>query len=67
MATLTITLENTKVARIQRAFGRHLGLGRDANTAELRQFIIARLKEVVRAQEWNEEAEKIALQDDGIS
>lgn len=47
MATLTITVGDSAVPRIQAAVGRALGLGRAATTAEVQQFIKDDLKQVV--------------------
>lgn len=48
MATLTITTTSTEDQRIVKAFGRYLGLGRNATGAEVKGAIIDFVKSVVR-------------------
>ncbi len=51
MATLTITTSPAQDARIVVAFGKRLGLGRDATGAEVKQQIIQFLINAVQEQE----------------
>lgn len=51
MATLTITTTAAQDARIVAAFGKQLGLGRDATLAEVKAAIIQYVTNAVQAQE----------------
>lgn len=51
MGTLTITTTAAQDQRIARAFGTELGLGANANAAQVRQAVIEYLKSVVQRQE----------------
>lgn len=51
MATLTINTTSTEDARIAKAFGRYLTLGRNATAAEVKAAIAAFIKTVVRDSE----------------
>lgn len=51
MATITITTTAAQDARIVKAFGTYLGLGRNATAAEVKAEIIAFLRLTVQAQE----------------
>ena len=51
MATLTITVNDTHVPRIQTAFGSLLGLDQDATAEEVRQHLVAYMKDVVERHE----------------
>lgn len=51
MATMTLTIDDTHVARIQAAFGVILGLGGDATAEDVRQYLIEHLKDRVRQTE----------------
>lgn len=48
MATVTITTTSAEDARIVKAFGRYLGLGRNATAAEVKTALATFLKSVVR-------------------
>ena len=47
MTTLTVTVPDPQVPRIQTAMGAHLRLGRDATAEEVRQQLVDYLKGVV--------------------
>lgn len=51
MATLTITTTAPQDVRIVAAFGKRLGLGRDATGAEVKAAVVAWLVAAVRDQE----------------
>jgi len=51
MATLTITTTSSEDARIAKAFGRQLSLGRNATAAEVKAGLIDFVKTVVRNSE----------------
>lgn len=51
MAVLTITTTAQQDARLVAAFGARLGLGRDANAAEIKADIIQWVRTVVQDQE----------------
>ena len=51
MATFTLTTPGAQDARIVAAFGKRLGLGRDATGAEVKQQIIQFLINAVQEQE----------------
>lgn len=51
MGTLTITTTAQQDARIVAAFGRRLGLGRNATGAEVRENIVQFVRDVVEQQE----------------
>jgi hypothetical protein len=48
MATLTITIPDPQVPRIQTGVGLYLGIGRDATAQEVQNFLVEVLKDVVR-------------------
>ena len=48
MATLTLTIPDPQVPRIQAALGTYLGLGRDANATEVQDFLVEVLKDATR-------------------
>lgn len=51
MVTLTIDLTAAQAQRVSTAIGKVLSLGRDATAAEIRQWLVDRLKDVVLKQE----------------
>lgn len=51
MATMTITTTGAQDARIVKAFGSYLGLGRNATAAEVKAEVINFIRLTVRAQE----------------
>ncbi len=51
MADLTLTLNDAHVPRIQAAFGTVLGLDGDATAEDVRQHLIAYMKDVVERHE----------------
>lgn len=51
MATLTITTTSAQDARIVKAFGSYLNLGRNATASEVKTHLIGRLKQIVHDQE----------------
>lgn len=59
MASLTITVPDPQVPRVQAALGEVMLLGRDATSDEVRQFIVDNLKQVVRSVE-TQDAEETA-------
>lgn len=60
MATLSITIPDAQVPRVQAAVGQALGLDQPANNAEIRQFIVDYVKQTVLYQEQVEAAEQAA-------
>lgn len=64
MATLSITVPDAQVPRVQAALGRALGLEGDATADQVRQFLVDTLVEAVLAQE-RAEAAKAAR--DGVT
>jgi len=54
MATITITTTSQQDARIAAAFGQHLMLEGNASVAQVRAFLIERIKEVVLRYEHNQ-------------
>lgn len=46
MADLTLTVNDTHIPRIQAAFGEMLGLEGDATAEDIRQYLIAYMKDV---------------------
>jgi len=54
MATLTITVPDPQVPRIQTAVGTYLSLGRDATADEVRQLLVNQLTQIVRSVEVTE-------------
>ena len=57
MATLTITIPDPQVPRVQTAVGLYLSLGRDATAQEVQDFLVDTLKETVRKGEVNQARE----------
>lgn len=55
MATLTITTTAAQDARIVAAFGKRLGLGRNATGAEVKAAIITYIKNMVQMQEYDDQ------------
>jgi hypothetical protein len=59
MATITITTTVQQDARIAAAFGQHLMLEGNASVAQVRAFLIERIKEVVLRYEHNQAAASV--------
>jgi hypothetical protein len=59
MATTTITTTTAEDQRLVVAFGTYLGLGRNANQSEIKQYLIKTMNDIVVNQE--ERANVIAL------
>jgi hypothetical protein len=57
MASLTITVPDAQVPRVQAAVGKALELGQDATTDEVRQFLVDKLIQLVRSVEKREAAD----------
>ena len=51
MATLTLTLSDAHLARVRTAFGRWLGLGRDATATEVKAAVTEWMRNIVRSEE----------------
>lgn len=56
MGTLTITTTTQQDSRIVEAFGEKLQLGRNATGAEVRQYVVNHIADVVRRYELNKAA-----------
>lgn len=56
MATLSITVPDPQVPRVQTAIGFYLGLGRDATADEVRGVLVNLLTQVVRRTEADQAA-----------
>lgn len=54
MPTISFTVDATAAARLAHAIGIDLGLNRDATATEVRQFIVDKLKALVRSIERKE-------------
>jgi len=54
MATITITTTSEQDARIAAAFGEHLMLEGNASAAQVRTFLVGKIKEVVLRYEHNQ-------------
>ena len=61
MGSFTITTTAQQDARLVVAYGKHLGLGRDATGAEIKANIINSIKQVVFDQEYQDEVEAIEI------
>lgn len=59
MPTLTITTTVPQAQRVAAAFGKRLGLGRDANPAEIKAQVIEYLRTAVWEQEHREAVDAV--------
>ena len=51
MPTVSLTTDATQAARLAAAMGALLGLGRDATQAEVKAYLVAHLRDIVRERE----------------
>ena len=63
MPTFSFDVDTNTATRISVAVGNRMGLGRNASAAEVKQFIVAFLKEQVHNAEVSAEREKISVTD----
>ena len=59
MPSITLTFDATQAARLAKAFGTYLGLGRDATAAEIKADFVERLRYIVVQQEKDEAAKAL--------
>jgi hypothetical protein len=67
MPTLSITVDSANATRVQHALGASLSLGRDATTAEVKDWLIGQMKALTKQQERREAESAVTIPADLVA